>query len=122
MASPIIVDHLFAAKTLTAGASATYNMDLTRMNADGFFSLQIVVASGTGTLKFEYLLSNNNSNFVEPTGASDIVATFGAGSGPGADGIDIYSFEPEVSGYIQIKATEDGGVNPVVFDAYLAVQ
>ena len=123
MASPIIVDHLFASKTILAAGNATYNIDLSRMNAAGFFSLQIEVLAGSvGTLKFEYLLSNNNTNYVEPTGATDIVATFGVTSGPGADGIDIYSFEPEVCRWVQIKATEDGGADPVTFDAWLAVQ
>lgn len=114
---------IFGGKVLTAGGTVNSEViNLERENAQGYFSLHIEVTAGTGTLKAEYQVSNNNTNFVEPTDAVDIFSTFGIGSGPGTDGIDLYAFEPELAKYLRIKFTEDGGLQSVTFSAWLCVQ
>lgn len=114
---------IFGSEVITAGANVNSEViNLERENAQGYFSLHIEVEAGTGTLKAEYQVSNNNVNFVEPTDSVDIFATFGITSGPGSDGIDLYAFEPELAKYLRVQFTEDGGVQPVTFSAWLCVQ
>jgi hypothetical protein len=122
MSKPMHVDHIFASKVLAASANDTRNIDLERLNAEGYFSTQIIVTAGTGVLKCEYLLSNDGTNFVEPTGATDVFSSFSATSGPGSDGIDIYTFTPDLAKWIQIKMTETAGLASVTFDLYIAIQ
>jgi len=116
----ISVLQIFNAEEIAKNANASFDVNLERMNAEGFFSLQITL-TGTGTAKGEYLVSNNKVNWVEPTGASDIFDGFTVASGPGTDGKDIFSFEPELSAHLRIKITE-ADVNPIVVSAWLAVQ
>ena len=122
MGDAISIIQIFKEKTLTAGASDYFEINLERENANGYFSLHIEVTDLTGTLKCELNLSNSGVNFVEPTGSTDIFSTFGVTSGPGANGIDIYSFEPELAKFIRIVMTEDGSAQSVKFDAWLAIQ
>jgi hypothetical protein len=96
-------------------------MNLERMNAEGFFSLQITL-TGDGIAKGEFLLSNNNVNWVEPSGATDIFSGFEDDDGPGADGKDIFSFEPELSAHLRIKISETGTSNLIVVSAWIAIQ
>jgi len=120
MTTPVIVDEIFKSKTISASGNATYNVNLRRMNAEGFFSIQIEV-TGDGTVKVEYLESNNGgTDFIDPE--DDIVTGFTSSSGPDSDGKDLFSFEPNLCGMVQIKITETGGADPVVVNAWLAVQ
>lgn len=80
---------------------------------DGYFSIQVVL-TGDGTAKFEYLISNDGTNFIEPSSASDIATGHTKTSGPGSDGIDIYEFSPEPCRYMKIRVTETGTSNSVV--------
>ena len=110
-----------AQSTAASGTSSSSAIDLARFQSLGSFSLQVAV-SGTGTAKFEYLVSNDGVNYLEPTGASDIATGITATSGPGADGRDIYYFEPKMARYLKLRVTETGGANAVVVTAYLAIQ
>ena len=113
---------VFNAVTVAAsGTSLWSGIDLNQVRPDGYFSLQVAV-SGDGTAKFEYLISNDNSNYLEPSSAADIAAGITKTSGPGSDGKDIYSFNPEMARYLKIKITETGGANSVTITAWLAIQ
>ena len=108
----------------TVAASGTYTsatIYLSQIFANGHFSLHVEL-TGDGTGKFEYQLSNNNSNFVTNTGADDIVTAHTKTSGPGSDGIDIYDISPDLAAYMKIKVTETGGANNITVNAWFANQ
>jgi hypothetical protein len=114
--------RLFSAEAIVAGGSSTSAaIDLRNIAQLGYFSIQLVV-TGDGTAKVEYLCSNNNSVFIEPSGASDIVTGFTSTSGPGGDGKGFYSFAPETCGWIKIKVTETGTLNAIAVTLDIAIQ
>ena len=96
-----------------SGTDTTQSFNLAQYHLNGFFSVMVVM-TGSGTLKLEYELSHDRTTFVTPTSASDIVSAHTTGN-------DMYSFDPMVSGWIRIKATETGGANPIVLSAWLAM-
>lgn len=113
---------LFKAETIVASGSATsLKVDLSALKPIGYFSLQIAL-TGDGTAKAEYLMSNDGSVYIEPTGASDIVTGFTKTSGPGSDGKGFFSFEPKLGPYLKIKITETGTSDSVTVSATLAIQ
>jgi len=112
---------IFDSETITAGADSTTSaIDLNKWRPEGYFSIQVVL-TGAGTAKIEYLLSNDGTNYLEPSTGVDIVLAHTATSGPGADGDDIYVFEPEVARYLKIKITETGGAS-IIATVTLLVQ
>jgi hypothetical protein len=114
--------RIFDAETVAAGDNAESDaLDLNKFRPEGYFSLQVEL-TGTGTAKIEYLLSNNGDDYLEPSEGADIVLAHTAASGPGADGKDIYVFEPEVARFLKIKVSETGSANPVIVTITLAVQ
>ena len=118
--APIITKNIFSAETLEAAGTATSTAtDLSNM--EGYFTIQVAV-SGSGTIKIEYLLSNDGTNYLEPTSASDIATGVTATSGPGGNGKNIYSFSPEMAKYVKIKITETGATDTVTVTAWLAIQ
>lgn len=135
LASPVIARELYVVKvfdavTVALSANSTSSiidlaMPTTRpllaLAGSGYFSLQIQV-TGDGTAKFEYLLSNDGTNFLEPSSATDIASGITKTSGPGSDGKDIFSFAPLLANFIQIKVTETAGANSIIISAWLAVQ
>ena len=109
------------AETVAAGETATSTaIDLNGPELAGYFSLQVAL-TGDGTAKFEYQVSNNGTDYVEPTGATDIATGITKASGPGTNGKDIYSFSPVPANYIRIKVTETGTSNSVTVSAWLTV-
>ena len=112
---------IFAAETVTAGADSTTDAIDLKNRPEGYFSLQVTL-TGSGTAKIEYSLSNNGSDYLTPSTAEPIVTAHTATSGPGADGKDIYIFEPEMSKFLKIKVTETGGASSIVVTITLAVQ
>jgi len=112
---------IFDAVTVAASADSTSDALDLKNRPEGYFSLQVTL-TGTGTAKIEYLLSNNGSDYLVPSEAEDIVTAHTVASGPGADGKDIYVFEPEMTKFMKIKVTETGGANAVVVTITLAVQ
>ena len=107
---------LFSSEAIVASASST-SAAVNLHNRTGVFSIQYTF-TGTGTLKFEYLVSHSGvaGSFVEPSEAVDIASGLSAGS-------DVVSFKPVLAPFIQIKATETGGANPVsITSLTLAVQ
>ena len=119
-----VITIIQSMKSTAISASGTYtspSVDLSKFQVKGHFSIQVKV-TGSGTCKFEYLLSNDGSNFLEPSTASDIVTGFTATSGPGSDGKYIYVFYPEPARYLKIKCTETGGANSVTATVHLFIQ
>lgn len=105
---------LFDAVEISAGGSEISEViDLEAYVEYGYFSLQLIV-TGDGTLKAEYMISNDKQHFVTKTAAADqIVIGFTKTGGPGTDGIDVISFEPEPCPQMRIKLTETGGLSTV---------
>ena len=95
-----------------SGNASSTAIDLKRYKIDGYFSVQVTIA-GSGTAKVEYLISNDGTNYIEPTSASDITSGMTATSGPGSDGKDIFSFSPEPARFMKIKVTETGTSNSI---------
>jgi len=114
---PVSAEAIAASGTYTSAA-----IDLTKVRGDnnstqrpdGFFSAQVNVA-GSGTVKVEYLLSNDGTNYVTPTGATEIATGLTAGN-------TMHSFDPMVARYLKIKVTETGGANAATVTVTLAIQ
>lgn len=118
----VTTTRLFNAATIAAnGNSTSASIDLRNIAQNGLFSIQLAV-TGDGTAKVEYLCSNNNSVFIEPTSTSDIVSGFTKNSGPGVDGKAFYAFEPEPCGFLKIKVTETGLAQEIVVTLDIAIQ
>jgi len=108
------------AQTIAAGGS--YTSAAISLAVDvGVYSLQFAV-SGSGTAKFEYNLTNNYLDYIEPSTAVDIASGITATSGPGSNGKDIVSFSPLPAASIKIVVTETGGANTTTVSAWLATQ
>ena len=100
---------------VTIAASGTDTSDAILFGTrvpDGFFSLQVTL-TGSGTAKIEYQLSNDGTDYLTPSSASDVVTTHTVSSGPGSDGKDIYKIESMVTRGMKIKVTETGGANSI---------
>ena len=124
----ILHQNLFNAESVAASGTAySTALDLRDMVRNGMFSLFIKEA-GDGTGKWEFELSynydpvNETGDWVTPTGSSDIIAAFTKSDGPGSDGIDAYTFEPDVSPFLRIKVTETGGADALECTAVIAMQ
>lgn len=112
---------LFTAEAILANADSTSDaIDISQ--ATGFFSLQVAL-TGDGTAQFEYLASNDGTTYITQSAAADLIFTgFTKTSGPGSDGKDIITFEPELCKFIKIKCTETGGANSITITSTIAVQ
>jgi len=121
--APITTQKLFNSESISAsGSSISDAIDLRLMAPNGIFSIQYAV-SGDGTAKFEYkLCSTETGDFVEPSGASDIASSITKNSGPGSDGKDIVTFQPELAPFLKIAVTETGGANSITVSLWLNTQ
>lgn len=115
----VVLFTLFYQQTITAGSSL-FSEILNVENVKGFFSIQQEL-SGSGALKWEYLVSNNWTKFLIPENANEIATSQTNTSGDGS-GNNFFIFEPEVTKYIKIKATELSGTSDITISGYLAVQ
>lgn len=118
----MLTNKIFDATTVIAsGVANSVPIELLH-HLDGFFSLQIEL-TGDGTAKFEYAISNDGETYVTQTAAADqIVSGFTKTSGPGGDGKDIITFEPEVARKLKIVCTETGTSDSVTVDATLLIR
>lgn len=118
----MIVNKIFDAITVTAsGIANSVPIELPH-HLEGFFSLQVEL-TGNGTGKFEYSISNDGETYITQTATADqIVSGFTKTSGPGGDGKDIITFEPEVTKKMKIVCTETGTSNSVTVTATLLVR
>ena len=118
----MISNKVFDGITITAsGVANSVPIELPH-HMDGFFSLQIEL-TGDGTAKFEYAISNDGETYVTQIATADqIVSGFTKTSGPGNDGKDIVSFEPEVTKKMKIVCTETGTSDSVVVTATVLIR
>ena len=86
----------------------------------GHAGADVVVTDGANPVG-TFSLATFNSIAVQTGAGDDIVTAHVKTSGPGGDGIQIYSFDPAVSGYIKIKATETGGADTITVSAWLVM-
>ena len=112
--------QIFSSQAVTNGTSETSSAEYIG-DSNGDFSIQYYVA-GSGTVKVEYLLSLDGTNYLEPSSASDIATGITNSSGPNSDGRDIVTFDTELGEYMKIKVTETGGTNNATVDMYLGRQ
>jgi len=87
-------------------------------HAEGYFSAQLTIHSGTGTLTLSAELSNNGVDFMVPTGESAIGSLTNVG-GPDENGKDIFEFSTILSQYIRYKVVSTGNI---VFSLWIARQ
>lgn len=122
--TPTHFEQAFYNEVIAAGGSATFEIDLERIDPEGIMSLEIEVATagGNGNVDVVWQASNSGDNWITPSGTADIFTAFDASSGPNSDGKDIASFNPPICRKLRIVATEQGGVNPITITAWLAVQ
>ena len=117
----ITTREIFTAEEIadTTNASSAI-IDLSK--SAGQFSIQIEL-TGDGTGQFEWLGSNDGTDFIKPNNANDIVTAFTKTSGPGGDGKHIYPFNVSLVKYMKIKVTETGvGANSITITVTIAVQ
>lgn len=114
--------NLFTDEVVAAGASVESEiLDLEAFAKEGYLSIQLALTDD-GTVKVEYELSNTGAVYVTQSDADDIIVSgFTKTSGPGSDGKDVISFEPEPALKLKIKVTETGGVSGVVVDMTILV-
>jgi len=114
--NPFYTDRVFNAEALTASGTSTSDpINLNNRANMGFFCLQYTI-SGSGTVKIEYLLSIDGTNYNEPSTAVDI------GSGLTAATGQLLSFEPEPAQFMKIKITETGGASTATVTIDLFIQ
>jgi len=115
---------VFKNKNLNSGTSCTSDkIDLRHIANNGYFALAVNIMNGTastcGTTSFTYLCSSlEEGTFITPSNAVAIGTK-------GTAGVDILTFEPEVTPFIKITANQTGstaGGNNTKFDMDLIVQ
>jgi len=106
------VTTVFDAQTVTAGGNSTSDA-IAVGKAGGSFSVQSVI-TGSGTLKIEYLCSNDGSTFTAPS-SNEIAAGLTVGT-------YFHSFTPPVCLYLKIKTTETGSSDPASITSNVLVQ
>lgn len=104
-----------------SGTEYSQIVDLSNYDLSGFFSAQ-VEATGSGTALIKMEQSNDGVTWLTPTGTDNIVTAHTAGSGPGSDGHDIYSFTPIMTRFIRFSAGESGGANTVTVTVTVVMQ
>ena len=120
--NPITVLKVIDGITIAASGNSVSNQIPLYGTADlGYFSIQVQV-TGDGTAKFEYQLSHNGTDYIEPASAADIATGFLKTSGPGSDGKDIFTFQPEITYRLKIKVTETGGADNITVSVWIAIQ
>ncbi len=76
----------------------------------GYFSIQgQITGAGASAEDFDidYLISNDGINFMTPEGdaSPNIIEAYNDSSGPGSDGKFVKQFQPQIGGWIKIRAT-----------------
>jgi len=119
--SNISVISIINEVAILKNAAAYGIVDLSRYDCEGFFSAQIELA-GTGAVDVVASMSNNGTDYITPSGMANLFSTFNATSGEGSDGKSLVSFNPVLSRYLKITATEDN-TNPITaLTIWLAIQ
>lgn len=126
--TPVSVVSIFKNKRLPAGESGTSDIiDLRFRAQNGYFALSQVTKAGTygsaGTTVFTYLESPTEDGvFRAPISAVAI----GTASTAGLSGTTTFTFEPELTPFMKIVATQTGtgtaGADSLISSADLIVQ
>jgi len=116
---PIYSERLFNAVTIAKSGSATYplrrkGIQLQGKANQGIFAINYTL-SGSGTAKIEYLVSDDEVNWRDPSKGSDIASGLTAGS-------DKLSFSPELANAMKIIVTETGGAASIVMTLDIQIQ
>ena len=124
----LIRKQLFKTKTIAASGSFTTDAIVTsELLLEGNITLQIAL-TGTGTMKVEWLLSNDYLNeedqgtFIIPTSETAPISSFTASSGVAANGTEFVDLSMTNNNAFKLKFTETGGANAIVVTATLNVQ
>ena len=123
MSSFISVIKVFNGSAIAKNDSISEIINLTRFNAEGFFSLQIEIA-GTGNVDITWAASNDGTNFITPAAitTTPIFDDWAADSGVGSDGRGIVDLNPMLCAYLKLTATENNA-NPITaITCHLAIQ
>lgn len=94
--------------------------DISNKAQSGMFSIQVIVSdiSASTSITITYLLSLNGVNFVTPSNANAIATAIDVSSGLN----QIYTFEPEICKWLQIRVTENNTGAVAGLYVYLGVQ
>ncbi|MCP4569083.1 MAG: hypothetical protein GY841_16030 [FCB group bacterium] len=120
---------IFPAVSVSAGATQTYptGKGVPIQNAEGYFALQVTATMGataaatTGYVDYQYLVSLDNTNFMVPTGGGTIATGHYVTGGPGTDGMSYFSFSPETTQWIKIRAI-NRATDAIVTTVHLGVK
>lgn len=118
-------------KTFLSSATATSDA-IPLDDVLGYFSIQLsagnatvvgtTTGSGSGTLTIDYLVSNDGTNFVDPSGIdNDITTGFTYNSGDGSDGEDLLPFSPPSCKYLKIRATNTNASGNITLTAVTTI-
>lgn len=119
----ITTRKLFIGTSIAASGNLVSEVvDLRRCAPNGVFSVYFII-TGDGTAKIEYLVcSEENGAYIEPSTATDIATGQTKTSGPGSNGVNFVSFEPELTPFLKIKITETGAANAITPNLWLNTQ
>ena len=94
--------------------------DISEIAQSGMFSIQVIISdtSTSTSITITYLLSLDGINFATPTNAVNIATAIDISSGLN----QIYTFEPEVCKWLQIRVTENDTGAVAGLYVYLGVQ
>lgn len=123
MSSFISVVQVFNGSAMVQDTSISQIINLTRFNAEGFFSLQIDLV-GAGNVDIVWGASNDGENFITPAAitTTPIFDAFAEDSGVGSDGVDIASFDPMLCAFLKLTATENDAGAITSITCHLAIQ
>ena len=101
--------RIFDALDLTDAAAVSTPVDINRQRPDGYFSCQLRV-TGAGSVTVSAEGSLDGVNFV-PLDGCTVFETFGASSGPNADGHGLAGYYPPPVRHLRYRAVATGTVN-----------
>ena len=126
----ITVRKIYSNRLIEAGDSQDSDLELLSTGKNGVVDLgdfaQVgsfstwIKVTGDGSLQLSYLLSQDNINWVQPTGAGPIISGFT--SSDGSSGEDLVVFRPEFARFIKFRASEISTTDPIYFTMLFAVQ
>ena len=109
------IQNLFNNTPLTAGQQIESEiLNLDDLKPAGFFSLQYA-ASGTGTVTYNYLLSNDGKTFAPEDSVTEIVKDVSASNG-------FAWFAPAVAKFMKISAKESSLTASALATATICIQ
>jgi len=113
---------VFNAQTIPAGGYITSDVIDLGLAQNGYFAIEPTISSVGGcAVTLTYLVSISGVTFLTPTSASNIITGMSETSGPSSNGVDVYTFTPELGKQMKIRATDVSGATASVIVGWLAV-